>query len=148
MMEKVIALYEKETANRAAYDAAEIAGDQAAMEAARTQHKENCQAARDNGSDFCFMLRLYTEMKDRGNELIDLNDVHDYQVAGVMTILHLFGIQRFTFSSTWSSAISTVWEISKHGYKLDGMVQINGEYPKILTHEFEKIPAFIFTINE
>ena len=148
MMEKVIALYEKETANRAAYDAAEIAGDQAAMEAARAQHKENCQAARDNGSDFCFMLRLYTEMKDRGNELIDLNDVHDYQVAGVMTILHLFGIQRFTFSSTWSSAISAVWEISKHGYKLDGMVQINGEYPKILTHEFEKIPAFIFTINE
>ena len=147
-MEQIIALYEKEAANRAAYDAAEIAGDQAAMEAARAQHKENCQAARDNGSDFCFMLRLYTEMKDRGNELIDLNDVHDYQVAGVMTILHLFGIQRFTFSSTWSSAVNAAWEITQHGYKLEGMTQVNSQFTKIMSDEREQIPAFIFTAIE
>lgn len=148
MMEKVIALYEKEAANEAAYDAAEAANDQAAMEAARDLHKAHRQEAEDNGREFCYMLRLYTDMKERGNELIDLNDVDDYHVAEVMEILQNFGIQSFTFSSTWSSAISAVWEISKHGYKLDGMVQINGKYPKILTHEFEKIPAFVFGINE
>ena len=147
-MEKVIALYEKEAANEAAYDAAEAAGDQAGMEAAREQHKAHCQEAEDNGREFCYMLRLYTDMKERGNELIDLNDVHDYQVAEVIEILLRFGVQRFTFSSTWSSAVTAAWEIGQHGYKLEGMTRVNSQFEKIMSNEREKIPAFVFGINE
>jgi len=147
MMEKVIALYEKEAANVAAYDAAEAANDQAGMEAARDLHKAHCQEAEDNGREFCYMLRLYTDMKERGNTLIALDDVHDYQAEEVTAIFHRFGIQRFAFSSTWSSAISAMWELTAHGYSMDGMAQINGRYANVRTGEHEKIPAIIFSVN-
>lgn len=148
MMQKVIALYEEEAKNEATYNTAEAANDQVGMETARARHQELCQEARDNGKDFCFMLRLYTSMKERGNVVVDLDDVHDYQVAEVMEILHKFGIEKFTFSSTWSSAISAAWEISQHGYILAGMVQINGQTKDFSSDEWKKVPALVFNINE
>ena len=148
MMEKIKAMYEAEQKNESAYDAAEAIGDQAGMEAARARHEELCQEARGNGKDFCYILRLYTEMKERGNELIDLNRVDDNQSEEVITILNKFGIKRFTFSSTWSSAITAAWEMSQHGCTLEGMIQINSEYPEFRSNERKKIPALVFAVNE
>ena len=148
MMEKIKALFEENRKNEAAYDAAEAANDQDGMEAARARHDELCQLARDNGKDFCFMLRLYTSMKERGNVVIDLNDVHDNQVEEVAGILHKFGVKKFTFSSTWSSAISTAWELCQHGFIMGGMIQINGEHQDFRTGEWKKAPAIVFTVNE
>ena len=51
MMEKIIAMYEENRKNEAAYDAAEAANDQDKMEAERTRHHELCLEARDNGKD-------------------------------------------------------------------------------------------------
>lgn len=147
MMEQVIALYKKEAANAAAYDAAKAANDQDGIEAARKAHKANNQEAIDNGQEFCFMLRLYNDMMERGNTLIALDDVHDYQAEEVTAIFHRFGILRFAFSSTWSSAISAMWELTAHGYSMDGMAQINGRYANVRTGEHEKIPAIIFSVN-
>ena len=148
MMEKIIAMYEENRKNEAAYDAAEAANDQDKMEAERTRHHELCLEARDNGKDFCFMLRLYTSMKERGNVVVDLTDVHDYQVAEVMAVLRKFGVKKFTFSSTWSSAISAAWEIAQNGYHMEGMVQVNDQYEDILAGGRKKIPALLFAINE
>ena len=148
MMEKIVAMYEENRKNEAAYDAAEAANDQDKMEAERTRHHELCLEARDNGKDFCFMLRLYTSMKERGNVMIDLNDVHDYQVEEVAGILHKFGVKKFTFSSTWSSAISAVWDFCQHGFTMAGMIQINGECQDFRTGEWKKAPAIVFTVNE
>lgn len=148
MMEKIIAMYEENRKNEAAYDAAEAANDQAGMEAERARHHELCQEARDNGKDFCFMLRLYTSMKERGNVVIDLNDVHDNQVEEVAGILHRFGVKEFTFSSTWSSAISAMWEFCQHGFIMGGMIQINSESQNFHTGEWKKAPAIVFTVNE
>lgn len=148
MMEKIKAMYEANQKNEAAYDAAEAIADQAGMEAARARHEELCKEARDYGKDFCFMLRLYTEMKERGNELIDLNRVDDNQAEEVIAILNKFGIKKFTFSSTWSSTITAAWEISQHGCTLEGMIQINSEYPEFRSNERKKIPALVFSINK
>lgn len=148
MMLDIIYHYENEAAAEAAYDAAKAAGNQESMAAAIAKHEALEQAAEDKGREFCFMLRLYTEMKERGNALIDLNDVHDFQVAEAVEILLKYGTRRFTFSSTWSSAVSAAWEIGQHGYKLEGMVQINSQFFKIHSDERQKIPAFVFSINE
>ena len=147
-MEKIIAMYEENRKNEAAYDAAEAANDQDKMEAERTRHHELCLEARDNGKDFCFMLRLYTSMKERGNVVIDLSDVHDNQVEEVAGILHKFGVKKFTFSSTWSSAISAMWQFCQRGFIMGGMIQINGECQNFRTGEWEKAPAIVFTVNE
>ena len=146
-MEKLIAMYEENRKNEAAYDAAEAANDQAGMEAERARHQELCQEARDNGKDFCFMLRLYTSMKERGNVVIDLNDVHDNQVEEVAGILHKFGVEKFTFSSTWSSAISAMWQFCQYGFIMGGMIQINSETKNFHTGEWKKAPAVVFTVN-
>lgn len=148
MMEKIKALFEENRKTEVAYDAAEAIDDQAGMEAARARHKELCQEARDNGKDFCFMLRLYTSMKERGNIVIDLNDVHENQVEEVAGILLKFGVKKFTFSSTWSSAVSAMWEFCQHGFIMAGMVQINGECQDFRTGEWKKAPAIVFTVNE
>ena len=148
MMEKIIAMYEENRKNEAAYDAAEAANDQDKMEAERTRHHELCLEARDNGKDFCFMLRLYTSMKERGNVVIDLNDVHENQVEEVAGILLKFGVKKFTFSSTWSSAISAAWEFCQHGFTMGGMIQINSECQDFRTGEWKKAPAIVFTVNE
>jgi len=148
MMQKVIDLYEENRKNEAAYDAAEAAKDQEGMEAARSRHEELCQLARDNGRDFCYMLRLYTSMKERENVVIDLDDVHDNQVEEVAGILHEFGVKKFTFSSTWSSAISAVWEFCQRGFVMEGLIQINSTSQNFHTGEWKKAPAIVFTTNE
>lgn len=148
MMEKIKAMYEANQKNEAAYDAAEAIADQAGMEAARARHEELCKEARDYGKDFCFMLRLYTSMKERSNVVIDLNDVHDWQVEDVAGILLKFGVKKFTFSSTWSSAISAAWEFCQRGFTMGGMIQINGECQDFRTGERKKVPAIVFTVNE
>ncbi len=148
MMEKIVAMYEENRKNEAAYDAAEAAKDQEGMEAARARHQQLCQEARDNGKDFCFMLRLYTSMKERGNLVIDLDDVHDYQVKEVAGVLLQFGVKHFTFSSTWSSAISAAWEFGQHGYHLGGMIQVNSQFRDFHSDEWKKVPALVFNINE
>lgn len=147
MMQKIKALFQEEKLTEAAYDAAEAAGDQKGMENARARHHELCKEAQENGKDFCFMLRLYTDMKERGNVVIDLNDVHDYQVEEVVGILHKFGVEKFTFSSTWSSAISAMWQFCQYGFIMGGMIQINSETKNFHTGEWKKAPAVVFTVN-
>lgn len=148
MMEKIKALFEESRKVEAAYDAAEAIDDKGGMEAARARHEELCKEARDYGKDFCFMLRLYTSMKERGNVVIDLDDVHDYQVEEVAGILLKFGVKKFTFSSTWSSAISAVWEFCQRGFTMGGMIKINSGSQDFRTGEWKKAPAIVFTVNE
>lgn len=149
MMEKIKALFEENQKNEAAYDAAEAIDDQAGMEAARTRHQELCQEARDNGKDFCFILRLYTEMKECGNQMIDLHDCHEDNAAETISFFKKYGIQQFTFSSTWSSAVKTSWAFIQSGCALAGMTNINSLYIKPFSHgQREQVPAYIFTINE
>lgn len=141
-------MYEEEKKNEAAFDAAEAANDQAGMEAARARHTELIAQAREQGKNFCFILRLYSDMKERGNDMIDLNDIHDYQVPEVASILREFGIKQFSFSSTWSSAVSACWAFTQAGYVPSGMATINSQYKKFCSDERDQIPAFIFTVNE
>ena len=149
MMEKIIALFEENQKTETAYDAAEAKNDQAGMEAARARHQELCQLARDNGKDFCFMLRLFGEMKECGNQMIDLHDCHEDNVAETISIFKKYGVKQFSFSSTWSSAIKTSWAFIQSGCALEGMSNINSQYIKPFSHgQREQVPAYIFTINE
>ena len=50
----------------------------------------------------------YETAKDCGNEYIDLNDtIRDDEVEGLVACMKKYGIEAFTFSSTWSSAVGT-----------------------------------------
>ena len=97
------------------------------------------------GLDYAKIFRFYSEAKERGNERIDLSDVvWDKDVEGLMRSFKVLGIEEFTFSSTWSSAVKTAWLFTQHGFHLAGILEINSQHKAILSDEYEKVPAYLF----
>ena len=71
----------------------------------------------------------YETAKDCGNEYIDLNDtIRDDAVEGLVACMKEYGIEAFTFSSTWSSAVETAWLFQKAGCTLAGLIEINSHH--------------------
>ena len=56
-------------------------------------------------------------------------------------------MKTFTFSSTWSSAVETAWLFVQNGCKLEGLVQINGTCQAFMREEYERVPAYVFSIT-
>lgn len=91
--------------------------------------------------------REYEKARENGNELLDINDVvWDKDVDPLVSGLREFGIEQFTFSSGWSSAVDTAWLFQKNGCKLIGLVEINGNMD-FLKDEHEKLHGYLFSVN-
>lgn len=89
-----------------------------------------------------------TEGKDCGNEYIDLNDtIRDDAVEGLVACMKEYGIEAFTFSSTWSSAVETAWLFQKAGCTLAGLIEINSQHKAFMSDEYEKAHGYLFKLN-
>lgn len=89
----------------------------------------------------------YSDSKERNNVYLDFSEViWDKDVLEFINKLKEFGIETFTFSSTWSNSVSTAWFFQQNGYEVRGLVEIN----KRETQEgiFEKIPAYQFILKK
>ena len=145
-------IFEKELAQEqeihAQYDAAEAANDEAGMKAAREAHKQLSRSIREKGNEYCHIFRLAMESKENGNALIDFSDnILDETVPALVETLRACGIEQFTFSSGWSSAVRTAWLFLQNGCTNEGMTLIHtGQYP-FRSQEEEMAPAFIFRLN-
>lgn len=90
----------------------------------------------------------YETAKDYGNEYIDLNDtIRDDEVEGLVACMKKYGIEAFTFSSTWSSAVETAWLFQKAGCTLAGLIEINSQHKAFMSDEYEKAHAYLFGLN-
>lgn len=90
----------------------------------------------------------YETAKDRGNEYIDLNDtIRDDAVAGLVACMKKYGIEAFTFSSTWSSAVETAWLFQKAGCTLAGLIEINSQHKAFMSDDYEKVHGYLFKLN-
>ena len=90
----------------------------------------------------------YETAKDYGNEYIDLNDtIRDDEVEGLMACMKKCGIEAFTFSSTWSSAVETAWLFQKAGCTLAGLIEINSQHKAFMSDEYEKAHGYLFKLN-
>ena len=133
---------------KAAFDAANDKGDEAGKEAARERYHQWKDKIEAEGEDFCKVYNLYKIAQQRGNEYIDLYDViWDKDVPTLIDRLRKAGIEKFTFSSTWSSAVETAWLFLQNGCKLEGMAEINGTCQAFMSEEYERIPAYVFSIT-
>lgn len=145
-------IFEKELAReqeiRAQYDAAEAAKDEAGMEAARVAHRQLMESIRAMGNEHIRIFGLCQDSLEKGNDLIDLNDcIWDEKVPALIETLRACGIDRFTFSSGWSSAVRTAWLFLQNGCTNEGMTLIHtGHYPFGSETE-EMAPAYIFAIR-
>ena len=88
------------------------------------------------------------EAVERGNEHIDLNEViWDKDVESLIQLLRENGVEYFTFSSTWSSAVEIAWLFTQNGCTLEGLVEVNSPYTNTFTGEREKAHGYLFAIH-
>ena len=90
----------------------------------------------------------YETAKDCGNEYLDLNDtIRDDAVEDLVACMKECGIEAFTFSSTWSSAVETAWLFQKAGCTLSGLIEINSQHKAFMSDEYEKVHGYLFKLN-
>jgi hypothetical protein len=72
-----------------------------------------------------------------------LGDIDVYPLVGCFRD---FGVEHFTFSSTWSSAVKTAWLFKMNGCEVEGLVEVNGN-TNYMTGKHEKMPAYKFAVK-
>lgn len=144
-MEMIEKFYERNEELHERCEEAHKAQDKTGIDACQKAYQELLKEVRAQGADFSHMMRLYSGMKKRGNNWIDLNDVYR-EPETVIALFREFGVTEFTFSSTWSGATETAWAFTKLGCSLKGMTEIHGAGQDFMTGEYETVPAFLFTL--
>lgn len=144
-MEIIARFYERNLDLEKKFNEAEKAKDKKGMEACREGYQELLQEVRAEGEDFSNMMRLYTEMKQRGNKFLDVSGFYT-EPERIIQMFKEFGVTEFTFSSNWTNTMDTAWAFTKMGCNLKGMVEIYSNNKKFMSKEYEKGPAFLFTL--
>ena len=120
----------------------------AEQDAARAIYKQATAKLDGLGSIEQRIWNAYETAKDCGNEYIDLNDtIRDDAVEGLVACMKEYGIEAFTFSSTWSSAVETAWLFQKAGCTLAGLIEINSHHKAFMSDEYEKAHGYLFKLN-
>lgn len=144
-MKKIAKFYERNLDLEKRFNEAEKVNDEKSMDACREGYQKLLQEVRAEGEDFGDMMRLYSEMKKRGNKLLDLSGSYK-DPERIVRVFREFGVTEFTFSSTWSNAMDVAWAFTKLGCSLVGMTEIYSDNKKFMSKEYEKGPAFLFTL--
>ncbi|WP_307987594.1 hypothetical protein [uncultured Dialister sp.] len=144
-MEMIERFYGRSEELEKKFDAAEKVGDAQTMQACRDAYQELVKEVQAEGQDFCNMMRLYSDMKKHGNSRLDLSGTCR-EPEKILKTFREFGVTEFTFSSSWSSAIQVAWAFTQMGCTLKGMTEIYGSGRKLMSNEYEKVPAFLFSL--
>ena len=144
-MEMLERFYQRHEELERKFDAAEKAGDTKAMDACQDSHQNLLQEVRVEGEAFGDMMRLYSDMKKHGNSHLDLSGTYR-EPEKILKTFREFGVTEFTFSSSWSSSIQVAWAFTQMGCTLKGMIEIYGSGRKFMSKEYEKVPAFLFSL--
>ncbi|MDY2853037.1 MAG: hypothetical protein SOT33_06030 [Acidaminococcus fermentans] len=145
--EKLVAYWNRQNALQVKFDAAEKSGDAKTMEACQDAYQDLLLEVQAEGEDFGDMMRRYSDMKKHGNSRLDLSGPY-WNPEKIIQVFRAFGVTEFTFSSSWSSAIRVAWAFTQMGCTLKGMTEIYGSARKIMSNEYEKVPALVFAIEE
>ena len=145
MTNNFIAEYNELKNIRNAYDSAET---EIERNAARGDFKAFKEQIAAKGADYVKYFWIFEDAWRRGNNYIDFSDViRDEDVPNMITTLRTLGFRKFTFSSSWSSAVETAWLFTKNGCLLEVMVEINSKHNDFETAYYETIPAYLFNLN-
>ena len=140
--------YAKVQALKKAYDEAGKSNDEDSKNEVRKKHEELMMELSNQGSVTINIWNMYEEAKDCGNKYIDLNEViWEEQVETTIKTLRENGIEYFTFSSGWSSAVETAWLFTQNGCRLEGLIEINTKYKDFRTGKNKKAHGYLFKVN-
>ena len=142
------AIYQKHEEIKARFHAATAEKNAEGMEQARTQHQTLEEAIEIKGATFAIMYDLYKSARERGNEHIDISECYEYRnEAALIDDFRECGIDAFTFSSSWSSAVESAWAFIQNGCTLMGMVEINSKTKNWEGDGYEKRHAYLFKVQ-
>jgi hypothetical protein len=128
-----------------AYDAAT---DVAGQDAARVLYHEATDPIEAMGDTACRIWREYEVSRDSDNDHLDISEVvWDKDVEALISCMRDSGIDHFTFSSGWSSAVETAWLFQQNGCTLEGLIEINSRHKDLFTNEREKAHGYLFCIR-
>lgn len=141
-------LYQQHKELKARFQTAKAANDAEAMDQVRAKRNALMESIEDKCAAFARIFDLYESAMDRGNDYIDICECYDYRDEGsLIACLREFGIDAFTFSSRWSSAVESAWTFTKLGCTLMGMVEINSKTSNWDGDGYEKCHAYLFKIQ-
>lgn len=101
------------------------------------------------GEIACRIYREYETSRDSGNDYLDISEaVWDKDVESLITCLRDNGIEHFTFSSKWGSAVETAWLFQQNGCTLEGLIEINSHFTKWDSDEHEKAHGYLFRVED
>ncbi|WP_278558885.1 DUF7698 family protein [Acidaminococcus intestini] len=141
LMEKVAKYHELVSHAYADMLEAKKSGVQRDLDRARDEYRDLMEAVRIEGECFFAMFRMYSEMKEAGNTLLNVLD--DYNPENIMKLFKACEIARFTYSSSWSDALKTAYVFEQSGYRIDGMTEIN----RGSRNNKKKTPALVFEMK-
>ena len=126
----------------------EAATDTEGQEVARAIYRKATESLDGLSKPEMKIWNYYEAARDCGNEYIDINDIiYDSEVENLVACMKECGIEAFTFSSTWSSAVETAWLFQKAGCTLAGLIEINSQYKTFGTDKYEKAHGYLFKLN-
>lgn len=127
-----------------AYDAAK---EEDGRQKARDAYHDLLKPLEQLGDAAGRLWREYEISRDNGNGLLDISEVvWEKDAESLISCMRNIGIEQFTFSSTWSSAVETAWLFKQNGCELEGLVEINGSM-KFFEGKREKKHAYLFRVN-
>ena len=138
--------YAREEEIRAAYNTAKETGNEAGIEKAKADMRSLNEEIGAKGDAYAFVYRLYQEMKEAGNEHSDLHDTIRDEAKMIETLRSL-GVESFTFSSGWSSAVESAWIFQENGCRLQGLIELNSPHMNWFTGTREKVHGYLFSIQ-
>ena len=142
------ALYQQHKEFKALFQTAKVANDAEGMDKIRAERNALMESIEAKGAAFARIFDLYESAMDRGNEHIDISECYEYRnEAALITDFRECGIDTFTFSSSWSSAVESAWTFVKAGCTLMGMVEINSKTRNWDGDGYEKSHAYLFKVQ-
>ena len=80
------------------------------------------------------LFSAYRQQKHTENKLIDFSEViWEEDIEPISDFLKVEGITEFTISSTFSSLIQTLAGFEKHGFRMNGLTEVNANYTDFTT---------------
>ena len=117
------------------------------LEHGRRETAAKMQGIEDRGGVACRLWREYEISRENENSILDIQDVvWDKDVESLIDGMREFGIDRFTFSSGWSSAVETAWLFKQNGCELEGLVEVNGNM-NFFEGKHETRHGYLFRVN-
>lgn len=120
--------------------------DEKVQESLRAEYQKAMDEIKALGDEACKIYGFYEKAKENENACINIDDIiWDREVEPIVRIMRENGIKEFTFSTTCTDAIETIWLFKEAGCEVGGMVEINAR-KSFWGEGFEKAHAFKLSV--